>query len=198
MDRQTDVVHTFPICILVGIDLWTVLKNRSRNETFREKIHTLGKSITDKTGMEIPVVHIDSDRQLPKRQYQIFLFGKHIETSVIQNSDDVNEMASTLLDRIENGVTNNIPLFEDYLNKEQYNLLEVLQEQTRESFQKLYWYYTNVEKDPGKAFHWLKKMSWYGVPRDICKLAECYINGMGCEVDSEQGRKLHESLSGIY
>ena len=40
----------------------------------------------------------------------------------------------------------------------------MLHEQSREAYQFLFRYYSNIEPNKKQAFHWLKKMSYYGIP----------------------------------
>lgn len=56
-------------------------------------------------------------------------------------------------------------------------------------------FYSNIEPDKNQAFHWLKKMSYYGIPQDIHKLAHFYNIGEGCELDQIQFEKLRELLN---
>lgn len=198
MDKQPDSVHKNPICILLGWDIALIFNNENRYKNFRDKILTLRNSVMNKNGIELPVINLVSDYRLPKRQYQFFLFGKKVETSEILETSYADEMSSMLYERFESIVKENIRVIDEHIKEEQLDILSLQREQSRESCQRLYLYYLNMEKDTKKAFHWLKKMCWYGVPSDIRRLAGCYANGMGCEVDLEQGRKLHESLSGIY
>lgn len=198
MDRQPDSVHEKPICILLSWDIALIFNNENRYNNFRDKILTLRNSVMNKNGIELPVIHLFSDYRLPKRQYQFFLFGKKVETSEILETSYADEMSSMLYERLESIVKENIQVIDEHIKEEQLDILSLQCEQSRESCQRLYLYYLNMEKDAKKAFHWLKRMCWYGVPSDIRKLADCYANGTGCEVDSEQARKLNESLSGIY
>ena len=46
-------------------------------------------------------------------------------------------------------------------------LEEMRHEQSREAYKFLYSYYTNIEPDKQKAFHWLKKLSYFECPNDI-------------------------------
>ncbi|WP_318690677.1 hypothetical protein [Treponema sp.] len=72
---------------------------------------------------------------------------------------------------------------------------EMFHEQSREAYQFLFRYYSNIEPNKKQAFHWLKKMSYYGIPQDIRKLAHFYNIGEGCEQDQIQFEKLRELLT---
>jgi len=69
-------------------------------------------------------------------------------------------------------------------------LEEMRHEQSREAYEFLCSYYTNIELNKEKAFHWLKKMSYFECTKDIRLLIRCYSFGDGCEQDHILAEKL--------
>ncbi|MBE6353978.1 hypothetical protein [Treponema sp.] len=69
-------------------------------------------------------------------------------------------------------------------------LEEMRHKQSREAYKFLYSYYTNIEPNKQKAFHWLKKLSYFECPNDIHLLIRCYSLGDGCEQDHILAEKL--------
>ena len=54
---------------------------------------------------------------------------------------------------------------------------------SRESCLFLYRYFLQVADDRQQAFHWLKKLSAFGVPGDLRELSRAYERGTGCRRD---------------
>lgn len=67
-------------------------------------------------------------------------------------------------------------------------------ENSREACLFLYRYFREVENDGKRAFHWLKKLSAFGVPGDLRMLSIAYRIGDGCRKDKYLSDKYYIAL----
>lgn len=100
-----------------------------------------------------------------------------------------------MLRTVQSELEHNLFYFKNDFIIDSQKLEEMLHEQSREAYQFLFRYYSKIEPNNNQAFHWQKKMSYYGIPQDIRKLAHFYNIGERCEQDQIQFEKLRELLN---
>ena len=122
----------------------------------------------------------------------ILIYGKNVcDVKLI----DLKNLLQNVLRTVQSELEHNLFYFKNDFIIDSQKLEEMLHEQSREAYQFLFRYYSNIEPNKKQAFHWLKKMSYYGIPQDIRKLAHFYNIGEGCEQDQIQFEKLRELLN---
>lgn len=181
-----------PIRLELGLGLVDVVINEKSEKKFRKGVESIRKNIKDSNGIDLPMINITDNPQIPKNSYKLFVYGKEVASCLISKTEYKSD---TLLFDLEVKIGSYLYLFKDDFKKSLLNLEEKMKEQSREAYLFLFRYYTNVAPDKKQAFHWLKKMCYYGVPQDIRLLAHYYNRGDGCIKDEIQFEKLRDLLN---
>lgn len=184
-----------PIKIELGYSLISIVMEEKLRNKFLTSLEEFRKEVKKQEKINLPELHILDNGELSPIQYRIIIFGKVTRNIYFYHRKNLEKQ---LLDDLRYHLSQNLFYFmEDFKdNAEKLNIM--LHEQSREAYQFLYRYYTNIEPDKKKAFHWLKKLSYFECPNDIRALASCYANGDGCEQDWIQNDKLNIWLKRRY
>lgn len=176
-----------PMRIELGNDLCQLITDECRKNEFLKAIKIFRESIKNAYEIELPDFKIVDNFDLGSNHYRIVLYGKIIFSfRMFQKKFWIQDILGTL----KTWASYNLFYFTDEFKQNIEYLNEKQQEQTREAYQFLYHYYTKIEPDKKQSFHWLKKLSFYGIQGELRSLAKCYANGDGCEVDRILGDKL--------
>lgn len=179
------------ITLELGEDLVPIVANSESEKLFKDSVSKIRSSFKNKNNIDLPIIHIVDNMQLLANEMRILVYGKEICRSFIYEKKGFTER---VLCNLENTLSQNIFYFnEDFVDCSK-KLNEMRHEQSREAYQFLFRYYTNIEPDKKEAFHWLKKMSYYGIPQDIRALANYYSIGIGCDPDNIQSNKLFDLI----
>lgn len=184
-----------PIKIELGYSLISIVMEEKLRKKFLTSLEEFRKEVKKQEKINLPELHIWDNGELSPIQYRIIIFGKVTRNIYFYHRKNLEKQ---VLDDLRYHLSQNLFYFkEDFKdNAEKLNIM--LHEQSREAYQFLYRYYTNIEPDKKKAFHWLKKLSYFECPNDIRALASCYANGDGCEQDWIQNDKLNIWLKRRY
>lgn len=184
-----------PIKIELGYSLISIVMEEKLRKKFLTSLEEFRKEVKKQEKINLPELHILDNGELSPIQYRIIIFGKVTRNIYFYHRKNLEKQ---VLDDLRYHLSQNLFYFkEDFKdNAEKLNIM--LHEQSREAYQFLYRYYTNIEPDKKKAFHWLKKLSYFECPNDIRALASCYANGDGCEQDWIQNDKLNIWLKRRY
>lgn len=184
-----------PIKIELGYSLIYIVMEEKLRKKFLTSLEEFRKEVKKQEKINLPELHILDNGELSPIQYRIIIFGKVTRNIYFYHRKNLEKQ---VLDDLRYHLSQNLFYFkEDFKdNAEKLNIM--LHEQSREAYQFLYRYYTNIESDKKKAFHWLKKLSYFECPNDIRALASCYANGDGCEQDWIQNDKLNIWLKRRY
>lgn len=184
-----------PIKIELGYSLISIVMEEKLRKKFLTSLEEFRKEVKKQEKINLPELHILDNGELSPIQYRIIIFGKVTRNIYFYHRKNLGKQ---VLDDLRYHLSQNLFYFkEDFKdNAEKLNIM--LHEQSREAYQFLYRYYTNIEPDKKKAFHWLKKLSYFECPNDIRALASCYANGDGCEQDWIQNDKLNIWLKRRY
>ena len=178
-----------PITLEVGIRIETLIKQNKTN--FSVSIDHVCKTVNNSKGITVPKIRITDNSGLKPTEYRLSIYGKTIRDSILPAFIQEKDILSVLISNLDLLLNDNSFYFKENFIVSKKRIEELKHEQSREAYQQLYRYYSNIELDEKQAFHWLKKMSYYGVPDDLRKLANCYSNRIGCEKDIRQCEKLH-------
>lgn len=184
-----------PIKIELGYSLISIVMEEKLRKKFLTSLEEFRKEVKKQEKINLPELHILDNGELSPIQYRIIIFGKVTRNIYFYHRKNLEKQ---VLDDLRYHLSQNLFYFkEDFKdNAEKLNIM--LHEQSRAAYQFLYRYYTNIEPDKKKAFHWLKKLSYFECPNDIRALASCYANGDGCEQDWIQNDKLNIWLKRRY
>ena len=131
--------------------------------------------------MERPAVRLLENEDISPAEFHIYLSGKRIggypyplKNGCIHKNilRDIYKEAERAPFKLLKGPC----LSQDFLQKKE-------KEGSRESYLFLYRYFLRVADDRQQAFHWLKKLSAFGVPKDLQELSRAYERGIGCRRD---------------
>lgn len=179
------------ITLELGVSLVPIVVNSESEQLFKDSIAKIRSSFKDKNNIDLPLIHVVDNMQLRMNEMRILVYGKEIRKCFIYGKKELRE--KVLID-LEIALSQNLFYFnEDFVDCSK-KLDKMRHEQSREAYQFLFRYYTNIEPDKKEAFHWLKKMSYYGIPQDIRALANYYSNGIGCDPDNIQSNKLFDLI----
>ena len=183
-----------PIMLEIGSEfVFSINKNKTY---FFTAITDICNSINSSEGIIVPKIHISKNFELKPLEYRFSIYGKQIEKFVRYSvCTQAKDILSVLISNLERILKANSFYFKDNLKISKEKIEKLKLEQNREAYQQLYRYYSNIELDKKQAFHWLKKMSYYGSLEDLGKLADCYFYGDGCEKDRRQSRKLCDLIN---
>ena len=182
-----------PLKLELGMDLLSVVINPKTKEKFLSGIKKIRISIMERRAAEIPEIHIEDNLDIEPLSCRLLAYGKEIMK--VRLYGWMGSACEAILESLNRNLEENYFYFKEDFRINAEKLEEMLHEQSREAYQFLYRYYTNIEPDKKQAFHWLKKMSYYGVSRDLRRLLHCYFNGEGCEKDEIQGGKIQRLLN---
>lgn len=184
-----------PIRLELGLGLVDVVANEKSEKKFRKGVESIRKKIKDSNGIDLPMVNITDNPQIPKNSYKLIIYGKEVASCLISKTEYKSD---ALLFDLEVNISSYLYLFKDDFKISMVNLEKKMREQSREAYLFLFRYYTNIVPDKKQAFHWLKKMTYYDVPEDIRQLACFYRDGKGCEKDQNLSNKLYDKISDFH
>lgn len=195
MDENKIDFSQEPIKIELGYSLISIVTEEKLKRKFLTSLEEFRKEIKEIEKIDLPELHILDSGELEPIQYRITIFGK--VTRILSFYYRKN-LEKQIFDDLRYHLIQNLFYFREDFKDNTEKLNAMLHEQSREAYQFLYWYYTNIERDKKKAFHWLKKLSYFECPNDIRALASCYATGDGCEQDWIQNDKLNIWLKRRY
>lgn len=122
--------------------------------------------------------------------FLVFIYGVKIQSGTIDKK--TRNWTKRFQKEILENLIENSECYDNHFFDIEINSLK--KKFSYDSYAKLYNYYYRVENNRAAAFHWLKKLSYFNVPKDIRNLSNAYRNGRGCPVDVIQARKLSKKL----
>lgn len=159
---------------------------------FFDKVRKVMEKIQDETNAVIPSLGYNDNSSLRDEQVIINIYGTKVGELEIHSLSDSE--VDKLLDFIREKILYYVSLFKDQTADKEIEKLK--KENTREACVVIYNYYHNIVCDKKAAFHWLKKMAYFGSPRDLRNLAHAYNCGVGCAVDHAMAKKINKRTSG--
>lgn len=181
-----------PIIIELGYSVLPIVTIAENKKIFLSSLEQFREIILEREHLKLPAIHIEDNMKLHPKQYRILIYGKNVcDVKLI----DLKNLLQNVLRTVQSELEHNLFYFKNDFIIDSQKLEEMFHEQSREVYQFLFRYYSNIEPNKNQAFHWLKKKSYYGIPQDIRKLAHFYNIGEGCEQDQIQFEKLRELLN---
>lgn len=188
MDENKIDFSQEPIKIELGYSLISIVTEEKLKRKFLTSLEEFRKEVKEQEKINLPELHILDNGELSPIQYRIIIFGKETRNIYFYHRKNLEKQ---VLDDLRYHLIQNLFYFKEDFKDNTEKLNAMLHEQSREAYQFLYRYYTNIEPDKKKAFHWLKKLSYFECPNDIRALSSCYADGDGCEQDMIQYDKLN-------
>ena len=180
-----------PIMVEVGFKFASSIN--ANKDFFSTVIEDMRNSINISDGITVPEIRVTDNLEMQPAGYRLIIFGKQIsDIDLNPHLTNSKDFILNLIRSLGAEIKRNCFYFKENFIVSKKEIEELKHEQSREAYQQLYRYYSNIELDKKQAFHWLKKMSYYGVPDDLRKLGECYFRGEGCDKDERQNRKLFD------
>ena len=185
-DKELDITAE-PIKLELGISLCDFIADTDIKIRFLSWIEEFRTEVKQQEKIEIPAIHIVDNIDLNPKEYRIIIYGKVITNTLICLKNNIERQ---IFHGLKSQLKQNLYCFKKDFWVCKEKLEEMRHEQSRETYEFLYSYYTNIEPNKQKAFHWLKKLSYFECPNDIHLLIRCYSFGDGCEQDHILAEKL--------
>ena len=174
-DKELDITAE-PIKLELGISLCDFIADTDIKIRFLSWIEEFRTEVKQQEKIEIPAIHIVDNIDLNPKEYRIIIYGKVITNTLICLKNNIERQ---IFHGLKSQLKQNLYCFKKDFWVCKEKLEEMRHEQSRETYEFLYSYYTNIEPNKQKAFHWLKKLSYFECPNDIHLLIRCYSFGDG-------------------
>lgn len=179
-------INNKSIRIELGPFLSSFITDEENKTKFFNLIEDFRTEVIKEEKIEIPEVHIINNKDIDPKRYRIIINGIVMVNICISIKNNLDQIFHGIIGKLKQSIF----YFKKKLWVNNTKIEEMLHEQSREAYKFLHFYYTRIEPDKVQAFHWLKKLSYYGCIRDIRHLINCYEYGIGCEKDLIQAEKL--------
>lgn len=193
-EKELDITAE-PLKIEFGSFLYNFIMDEGINKRFQNLIENFRIEVKQQKKIEIPAINFVNNTGLSQKEYRIIIYGKIIADTHLYSKDNMDRA-------VFYGIERYLRKYLFYFDKDflvtQEDLEALSHCQSREAYRILHYYYSTISPDKKKAFHWLKKLSYYGCDIDIQLLILSYRKGFGCEKDSIQAEKLESKYFNCY
>lgn len=190
MDSRNFNLTKAPAVLETGERFLQFINNQPKRALLK-KLKSIRESINTDSDIDFPSVSIEVNEEFDN-EYKFRLFGTVVFEGEIDDfeGDWEDGFVESIREVMEtNSECFKIGFFDDRLR-------ELEREQTREAYNTLWNYYRRVKKDDRLSFHWLKKLCYFNVPKDLRHLIHHYSAGIGCSVDNVQANKVKIRMNG--
>lgn len=187
-DAEYDIAER-PIIISYGFSLDEMV---NLSEVFGPVREDLNKE----EGPEIPFLFYQFESELEEEEYCIRIYGKTVERGNLKDIA-VSEHEETLQTSFRIAVNNYRTMFDPEFLFHELKLDRLLTEKNYQALRLLFIYYSKIAQDKKKAFHYLKMLSRYCVPKTVFWLSDYYDNGYGCKPNKHLGKKTWQRITNI-
>lgn len=179
-----------PITFEFGYNMFETGDSCFNHFKMADQIRAIARKIEKKENVIIPSILYMENQKLSKEQIVIKIYNVIVsEIALKVTTVDKQEKVCQCMKKI----------FIDYLyvfkDQSAENEIEKLKkENTHDACTVIYNYYHNVQHDKKASFHWLKKLCYFEIPRDLRRLESAYENGDGCEVNCKLAKKVSRKI----